>query len=129
MALTGGSPNPDRRGPRPLGDLLGELFAARGYSRVQATGAVEAAWAEAVGAPADTQTRVQGVRHGILTVAVAHPALLEELAAFRKAELLTALRAALPTVRLLDLRFKVGPIDEPKTTTTRPRSPRSGGPS
>lgn len=102
---------PGRRGPRALGDILGDLFAAKGYARVGAAGALEAAWAEAVGEPASRRTRVGGVRRGILAVTVSHPALLEELAAFRKAELLAALRRALPGTPLNDIRFRVGPID------------------
>jgi predicted nucleic acid-binding Zn ribbon protein len=102
-----------RRGPKALGDVLGDLFAARGYGQLRAAGELESAWEEAVGEPARGQTRVAGLRHGVLTVHVAHPALLEELAAFRKAELLAALRAALPATRLLDLRFRVGPVEPP----------------
>jgi hypothetical protein len=100
-----------RRGPRLLGDLLGELYAARGLGRVQAASELEEAWWEAVGDSGRDETRVAGLRHGVLTVTVGHPALLEELAAFRKPALLAALRAALPEMRLQDLRFRVGPIE------------------
>lgn len=99
------------RGPKALGDVLGELFAARGYGRLRAVGELEAAWDTVAGEPARRQTRVAGLRHGILTVTVAHPALLEELAAFRKSELLAALRRELPDLKIHDLRFRVGPID------------------
>ena len=44
---------------------------------------------------------------------MAHPTLLEELAAFRKAELLQALRAGAPGTTIHDIRFRVGPIDGP----------------
>ncbi len=100
-----------RPGPSALGDVLGELFASRGYGRLRAVGALEAAWSEAVGEPACRQTKVAGLKHGVLTITVAHPALLEELAAFRKAELLAALRSHEDLAgRLQDLRFRVGPV-------------------
>jgi predicted nucleic acid-binding Zn ribbon protein len=94
-----------------LGDILGELFVAKGLARSQAVGELEAAWAEVLGPAAARQTQVAGLRHGVLTIYVAHPALLEELAAFRKPALLDALRRALPATRLTDLRFRVGPVD------------------
>jgi predicted nucleic acid-binding Zn ribbon protein len=117
-----------RRGPRVLGDLLGELYAARGLGRVQATSELEEAWSEAVGEAGRDETRVAGLRHGVLTVTVGHPALLEELAAFRKAALLAALRTALPELRLQDLRFRVGPIEGRGMRNERelPRAERGG---
>jgi hypothetical protein len=94
-----------------LGDLLSELYAARGLGRVQATSELEEAWSEAVGDAGRDETRVAGLRQGVLTINVGHPALLEELAAFRKPALLASLRTALPDLRLQDLRFRVGPIE------------------
>lgn len=105
---------PDRRGPRPLGEVLGALFAARGYSRLRGAGELEAAWESAVGEAVGRQTRLGGVRHGVLSVTVAHSALLEELAAFRKPALLTALRRDAPGTLVHDIRFRVGPIDPPR---------------
>ena len=119
---------PDRRGPAPLSDILGALFAARGYGRLRATGELEAAWAAAVGEPACRQTRAGGLRHGVLSVTVAHPALLEELAAFRKPALLAALRQHAPGQTIHDIRFRVGPVDpaEPPSAP-RPRARRPRG--
>ena len=100
-----------RRGPKPLGDVLGALFAARGLGGLRAGAALERAWADAVGEPACRRTRVDGLRRGVLAVIVAHPALLEELSAFRKPALLAALRAALPETPIHDLRFRVGRVE------------------
>ena len=72
-------PEFNHRGPRALSTILGELFTTRGYGRVHIQSALEEAWNEAVGEPACWQTRVGGVRHGILDVTVAHSTLLEEL--------------------------------------------------
>jgi predicted nucleic acid-binding Zn ribbon protein len=105
--------NPNRRGPRVLSEILGELFTARGYGRLRALGELEDVWNTAVGEPHCHQTRVGEVRHGVLTVVVAHPTLLGELAAFRKSELLQALRTGAPGTTIHDIRFRVGPIDGP----------------
>jgi predicted nucleic acid-binding Zn ribbon protein len=119
---------PDRRGPTPLADVLGALFAARGLGRLGARSELESAWIAAVGEPAASQTRVGGVRHGVLTVNVAHPTLLEELAAFRKSELLAALRQNAPGSPIHDIRFRVGPIDAPEAVPDPPPAPRSRRP-
>lgn len=99
---------PNRRGPRALSDLLSELFTARGYGQFLARRELEDAWTAAVGEPSCRQTRLGEVRRGVLSVTVGHPALLEELAAFRKPELLAALRAGAPGTTIHDIRFRVG---------------------
>jgi hypothetical protein len=102
------------RGPRPLSEVLAELFAARGLGRIQSARRLEDAWNEAVGEPSCHQTKVGEVRRGVLSVTVAHSSLLEELAAFRKPKILEALRQNMPDLQVLDIRFRVGVIeDEP----------------
>jgi hypothetical protein len=129
---------PKRRGPRALSDILGELFTARGYGRLQASAELEEVWNTAVGKPLCYQTRVGDVRRGVLSVTVSHPTLLEELAAFRKPELLRALRAGTPGTTIHDIRFRVGPVNvsaapavspaplpackEPPAAPTKPKS-------
>jgi predicted nucleic acid-binding Zn ribbon protein len=105
--------SPNRRGPKPLSEILGELVATRGFGRLRALKELEDAWNTAVGAPGCHQTRVGEVRRGVLNVTVAHPALLEELAAFQKPALLAALRQNAPSTLIHDIRFRVGPIDPP----------------
>lgn len=107
-------PSPPRRGPKPLADILGTLFTARGYGRLRGTRELEAVWSAAVGEPACRQTHVGGIRHGVLTITVAHPTLLEELAAFRKPTLLAALRQHAAGAHIHDIRFRVGPIESPE---------------
>ncbi len=99
---------PNRRGPRALSEILGELFTARGYGRFWAQQELENAWNAAVGEPQCRQTQLGEVRRGVLNVTVSHPALLEELAAFRKPALLTALRSCAPGTAIHDIRFRVG---------------------
>jgi hypothetical protein len=104
--------NSDHRGPRALGEILGELFAVRGYGRLRALSELEEAWNSAVGEPHCHQTRVGDVRRGVLNVTVAHPTLLEELDAFRKPALLQALRVSASGAIIRDIRFRVGPVEE-----------------
>jgi predicted nucleic acid-binding Zn ribbon protein len=115
----------NRRGPRPLAEVLGDLFAARGYGRLRALKELEDAWNAAVGEPGCRQTRLGEVRRGVLSVTVAHPALLEELAAFRKPALLAALRQNAPGTVVHDIRFRVGPVDT-AAPVPPPRRPRDG---
>ena len=104
---------PKHGGPKRLSDVLGELFAARGFGRLRALKELEDAWNAAVGEPGCRQTRLGEVRRGVLNVTVAHPTLLEELAAFQKPMLLAALRRDAPGTLIHDIRFRVGPIDPP----------------
>src|SRR5258708_39397844 len=99
----------NKRGRSPLSDILGGLFAARGFGRLRALKELEDAWNAVVGEPGCRQTRLGEVRRGILNVTVAHPALLEELAAFHKPKLLAALRQNAPGTVVHDIRFRVGP--------------------
>src|SRR4051794_6258795 len=122
----------NRRGPKPLSEILGELFAARGFGRLRAMKELEDAWNAAVGEPGSRQTRVGEVRRGVLNVTVAHPTLLEELSAFQKPTLLAALRRDAPGTLIHDIRFRVGPIDPPgppssAPTTTTPKGSKGRG--
>src|SRR4029077_11436024 len=99
--------SPNHRGPRPLSDILGELFATRGFGRLRALKELEDAWNAAVGEPGCRQTRLGEVRRGVLNVTVAHPTLLEELVAFQKPMLLAALRQNAPGTLIHDIRFRV----------------------
>lgn len=99
------------KGPKPLSDILGDLFASRGLARVQALGDLEAAWAVAAGEVAARHTKVDGLRRGVLGVIVAHPTLLEELASFQKSNLLASLRQSLAGTPIHDIRFRVGPVE------------------
>ncbi len=111
------------RGPVPLAEVLGDLFAARGLARVRGTAELAEAWAHAVGEAGQGRTRVDGVRRGVLTITVAHPTLLAELATFRKAELLAALRRKLAEVTIHDIRFRIGSISNDDES---PPSARTG---
>jgi hypothetical protein len=113
-----------------MGDLLGELFARRGYSRFRAVRELEEAWNAAVGEPHCRQTSLGEVRRGVLNVTVAHSTLLEELAAFQKPALLEALRRNAPGTVIHDIRFRIGPVAPPASdqgpAATEPPPPWPG---
>lgn len=117
--------NPNRRGPKALSDILGDLFASKGLSRLRAIKELENAWKTAVGEPLCHQTRIGEVRRGVLNVTVSHPTLLEELAAFQKPRLLAALRENAPDTVVHDIRFRVGSVndDPPPPPRGRRRPP------
>jgi len=119
--------NPNGRGPRPLSEILSELFIARGYGRLRALSELEEVWNSVVGEPHCHQTQMGEVRRGILNVTVAHPALLEELAAFRKPALLQALRASVSGKTIYDIKFRVGVIVEPEVIKIAPLPSLSSG--
>jgi predicted nucleic acid-binding Zn ribbon protein len=98
--------NEKEPGPELLGDILGRLFAVRGWGRRNDRLRLEQAWTQAAGPRFSEQTRPGVLRRGVLEVNVSNAALLQELAGFHKRKLLEQLRKNLPGVMILDLRFK-----------------------
>jgi predicted nucleic acid-binding Zn ribbon protein len=96
------------RGPENLADILGRLFTSRGWGRKNDRLRLEAAWAEAAGPDLLKDTRLGGLRRGVLEVEVKSAVLLQELTQFHKRALLAKLRKALPGVTLTDLKFRAG---------------------
>ena len=100
------------KGPERVGEILSRLFTARGWGRRQNRLRLETAWAEAIGPEALEQTRVGVLRRGELEVIVANGVLLQELAHYRKRQLLEHLRRQLPGTTITNLRFRVGVVEK-----------------
>jgi predicted nucleic acid-binding Zn ribbon protein len=96
------------KGPEPIGEILSRVFTARGWGRKQDRLRLERAWAEAVGPEFAAQTRLNGLRRGVLEVEVTGAVLMQELAHYHKRKLLERLRERLPGTTLTDLRFRAG---------------------
>jgi predicted nucleic acid-binding Zn ribbon protein len=96
--------------PHAISDILGQLFARRGFARVQSADACSAAWRQAAGDFTAGYTRVGSVKRGALEITVANSTLVQELT-FRKSALLADLARLLPDEPIKDLRFRVGPIE------------------
>ena len=99
------------RGPEPLREVLARLFTLRGWGRRQGRLHLERAWADVAGPEYAKQTRVGGLRRGVLEVEVGNAVLLQELTSYHKRRLLEGLRVKLPGTKLTDLRFRVGVFD------------------
>jgi predicted nucleic acid-binding Zn ribbon protein len=98
----------DNRGPEKVADILGRLFASRGWGRKNDRLRLESAWAEAAGAELLRDTRLLGVKRGVMEIEVKNAVLIQELTQFHKRGLLIKLRKALPGVTLTDLKFRAG---------------------
>lgn len=96
------------RGPENIADILGKLFTSRGWGRKNERVRLESAWADAAGPELLKNTRVLGLKRGVLEVDVRNAVLMSELAQFHKRGLLAKLRAALPGVTLTDIKFRAG---------------------
>ena len=98
----------DNKGPENIADILGRLFTSRGWGRKNDRLRLERAWAEAAGPALLKDTRVNGLRRGVLEVEVKNAVLIQELTQFHKRGLLGKLRQLLPGVTLTDLKFRAG---------------------
>jgi predicted nucleic acid-binding Zn ribbon protein len=99
------------KGPEPLREILSRLFTARGWGRRQERLRLEDIWSEVVGPEHDRQTRLGGLRRGVLEIVVGNAVLLLELAHFHKRGLLEQLRQRLPGTTLTDIRFRAGVVN------------------
>ena len=96
------------RGPENLSEILGRLFTSRGWGRKNDRLRLEQAWADVAGPELLKDTRVNGLRRGVLEIEVKNAVLIQELAQYHKRSLLAELRKALPGVTVTDLRFRAG---------------------
>ena len=101
-------PSDGNKGPEKIADVLGRLFTSRGWGRKNDRLRLEAAWAAAAGDDQLKDTRVLGMKRGVLEVEVRNAVLMAELTQFHKRGLLAKLRKALPGVTLTDLKFRAG---------------------
>ncbi len=98
----------DNRGPENIADILGRLFTSRGWGRKNERVRLESAWAEVVGPELLKNTRVLGLKRGVLEVDVKNAVLMSELTQFHKRGLLAKLRKVLAGVTLTDIKFRAG---------------------
>jgi len=104
---------PPAKGAEALSDLLQRFLQTSPAGRAVAVEEVEARWrevaVEVVGAPLAADTRVRGLRDGVLTIEVASSALLSELETFHSQELLRALRRrGAPFAEVREIACKLG---------------------
>ena len=68
------------------------------------------AWIEVAGTEIANQTRVRGLRRGVLTIEVESSPLCHQLASFRRDDLLLALQARVRRADVMEIRFRAGPL-------------------
>ncbi len=93
--------------PQQLGDVLSQLFALRGYDRPQAGRQLQEIWVQVAGDSIARQTKVQGVKNGVLQVSVTSSGMLQELEGFHKCSLLERLTTEHSDLRIRDLKFRL----------------------
>jgi hypothetical protein len=96
------------KGPEKISDVLGRLFTSRGWGRKNDRLRLESAWVSAAGEKISHETRVLGLRRGVLEVEVRGAVLLAELAQYHKRGLLAKLRDRLKGTTLSDIKFRAG---------------------
>jgi predicted nucleic acid-binding Zn ribbon protein len=98
----------DNHGPEKIADVLGRLFTSRGWGRKNDRLRLEQAWVDAAGDAIKKDTRVLGLKRGVLEIEVSNAVLMSELAQYHKRGLLAKLRKTLTGVTLTDLKFRAG---------------------
>lgn len=97
-----------RRGePKPLGDVLRRVMRGRLSRKGGKEGALQEVWEEAVGPVLAGRLAPLRLRAGVLWVAVESPALLYEVAQFKREEIRDRLRALCPQAGVEDVRFRL----------------------
>lgn len=94
--------------PEPLKQVLRRALRQAPRTRRALLERAERAWAAAAGPELAGRARVGEFRRGILRVRVESSALLQELVAFRRDELLARLRENAEGLRIHELRFEMG---------------------
>lgn len=94
------------RDPQPLAAALSELITRLGLAQAGGNAQLRQAWSEAAGEAIAGRTRPVDIRRGVLHVDVSHAALLSELNAFHKPELLRALQVQ-GRLKIRDIKFRL----------------------
>ena len=98
--------DPQPRAPEAFSEILGRLFAERGWGRRNDQLRLEQTWFTACGPEFQNDTRVRVLRGGTLEIEVRGAVRLQELSQFHKRPLLKAMQKALGAARVKDLKFR-----------------------
>ncbi len=99
-----------RLNAKPIGSVIRNLMARRGYGQTQAIDELLHHWRQAVGPTLANSTRPGNVSRGVLQVWVADSPSLQELSMCKR-QVLQALQTAMPQAGFVDLRPKIGAIN------------------
>jgi len=93
--------------PQALGDVLSQLFTLRGYGRTQTNRQLQEVWREVAGDSLSRQTKAQGIKNGVLQIAVNNSATLQELESFHKFSLCERLASEHSDLSITDIKFRL----------------------
>ena len=89
---------------RRIGEFLPQVLRDLGPRRRDELYVLTEAWSRAAGPDVALRSRVVGMNRDTLTVAVESAALMQEIASFRRPEILARIRAEFPRRTIADLR-------------------------
>lgn len=93
------------QGPRPVSEALSELISLRGIARFQGNSELNSIWKKVAGEKFADQTRVLGLKRGILQIGVTNAPTLSEMASFHKTSYLKIFRKEYSDLKIRDIRF------------------------
>ena len=93
--------------PQHVSRALSDLIALRGFARVRGDAQLSALWNEVAGTVIGDQTKVLGIRRGVLNVGVSNAPLLSELASFHMTSLLESIQNRRPDLQIKRLKFRM----------------------
>ncbi|MEX1231807.1 MAG: DUF721 domain-containing protein [Planctomycetaceae bacterium] len=86
---------------------LSQLIVMKGLARVRSESQVHDIWNRICDQEYAAQTRATGIKNGVLHVGVSNSALLSELVAFHREELLQKINQQAPQLKIKEIKFKV----------------------
>lgn len=93
--------------PVHLSKALSELISVRGLARVRGDEQLREIWNRMAGESISAQTKVMGIRNGILQIGVANSAMLGELVSYHRHALLRCLQQDHAYLRIRELKFRL----------------------
>ena len=96
--------------PKSAGHLVNQLMARHGIAQQQYANELQSTWDQVVGTKWNQLTRPAQLNRGVLEVIVANSMVNQQLT-FEKQNLLKSMQKLMPSLKLKDLRFRVGNVN------------------
>ncbi len=105
--------------PEAVGELIPRVLEEVGLGATSTGVRLLRVWDDALGARFSPHCRPDGIRRGVIEARVRDSAWMQRLQ-LDKPRIVTRLRAALGEESFQDLRFRLGPLEEPTRPASRP---------
>ncbi|MEX0725663.1 MAG: DUF721 domain-containing protein [Planctomycetaceae bacterium] len=93
--------------PMHFSHALSQLIVMKGLARSRSESQIQDLWNKVCDAECASQSRATGIKNGVLHVGVSNSALLSELVAFHREELLQKINQQAPQLKIKEIKFKV----------------------